>query len=435
MTGAPSSIWTCSVDTSGSQPVAALKLSHNLGTPRPFTIKGVCYSPCPINAANSNAPGLGDWFWDSYSGPGYGITDWGALWQRDLGNIAAMGANTIRVYNMISRQINQDGTYPQPWNSGQLFTHQAFLDACLAQGLYVVVGIGLPQQMFWTDPPGPSAMAGETDFWNNVLSETVTQLGTHPAVLGFIFMNEWDANLVTYPYPIGAPTNLDTVSYWWSQIQALAAVVKAAAPGKLVGIALHDDPNICGGAASYMAQCPSVDFWGVNSYQTQTFEPVFGSTPAGPGYAGLTGDALKPVLLTEWGMPATTRTDPSNPATICQTTQSIANAAAVATTMLPLAYAETLCLGLCYFEYCDEWWNQAGSPNIYTWYGGPAAPGFPNGYWDQDGFGLYQTIPGAGKDGGSVWCQDGGYGQPCTPIDSMDIRQATVSAVTTAFGS
>lgn len=435
--GAPSSNWSCSAEINANgTAVASLQLSVNSGTPLSFTIKAVCYSPCPINGSNGSAPNLGDWFWDSYSGPGYNISGWNGLWERDLPNLAKMGANTIRVYNMMSRQLNTDGTYPQPWNSGQLFTHDNFLNACQAQGLYVIVGIALPQQLFWTDPPGPAPTQGELDFWNNVLNETAVQVGSHPAVLGFVFMNEWDSTLVTYPQPPSEPTNLAAVQYWWSQIEQLASVIKTAAPGKLAGIAVHDDPNICGLASAYMAQCPSINFWGVNTYQTQSLQPVFGSIPnIGPGYGGLTGTALKPVILTEWGMPATTRTDPNKPATICQTTTSIANAASVVTDMVPQAYAEPVCVGLCYFEYSDEWWNQGGSPNIYTWWGGTAAPGFPNGYWDQDGFGLYHTIPGAGANGGSIWSQNGGTGEPALPLDTMDIRQATVSAVQTAFNA
>ncbi|HEY9025954.1 MAG TPA: hypothetical protein VIP05_16755 [Burkholderiaceae bacterium] len=429
---AASTTWTCSVDTSASPPRATLAVSVDGGAPTPFAIRGACYSPCPVNGANSYGPNLGDWFWDSYSGPGYSITGWDELWQRDLPNLVAMGVNTVRVYNMMSRQLNPDGSYPQPWNGGHLFTHANFLDACQAAGVQVLVGIGLPQTMFWSAPPGPVAAPGEIEFWTNVLSETAAQVGAHPAVLGFVFMNEWDAGLVTYPQPPGDPTNLDAVDYWWSQVEALAAAVKGAAPTKLVGIAVHDDPNICGGAASWMAECPDVDFWGVNSYQTSSFASVFGATPSGPGYDGVAGAALKPVLLTEWGMPATTRTTPSDPSTICQTPQSIAKAAGVVAEMLPQAYGESLCIGLCYFEYSDEWWNQGGAPNLYTWWGGSQAAGFPNGYWDQDGFGLYQTIPGAGAGGGAIWSN--ANNAPATPLDKMVARAATIAALKAVFG-
>ncbi len=89
--------------------------------------------------------------------------------------------------------------------------------------------------------------------------------------------------------------------------------------------------------------------------------------------------------------------------TACYPRQTEANVAAVINTMLPAAYAEELNLGLCYFEFCDEWWNQSGydiaaqascsgatgpnapnggsggssftMPKVHTWYDGPIACG------------------------------------------------------------
>jgi hypothetical protein len=441
----PSTTWEVFVDSSTASPSATLELSMSGAPAERVTLRGVCYSPCPINGSNAFAPAIGDWFWDTYtyisSGQQYTITGWQALWERDLPNLRALGANTIRIYSMLSRQLNTDGNFPSPWNSGTLYTHTTFLDQCWNGGtnpLYVLVGIPLPQAMFWQQIYDTTPQS-EIDFWTNVLRETVEQVATHPAVLGFIIQNEWDSNVVTYG------SNTKYVEFWWSQVEAMAQIVKTAAPTKLVGMADHDDPNICGQAASYMAQCPSMDFWGVNTYQTVSFSPVFGPVPhIGPGYEGLTGAALKAVILTEWGMPATSHQQADNPATIYSDTATQTNSAAILANLLPQAYGQFpngvtsypmgLCLGLYYFEYSDEWWNQGAPSNIYTWYGGPAAPGFPNGYWDQEGFGLYQIQRGAGLQNDSpIWCQSGGNGGPCTPIDTMIERLPTVQAVQSAF--
>jgi len=48
-----------------------------------------------------------------------------ALWARDLPRIRDLGANAIRVYRMISRQLNTNGTLPAP-GTGQLFTHKLY---------------------------------------------------------------------------------------------------------------------------------------------------------------------------------------------------------------------------------------------------------------------------------------------------------------------
>jgi hypothetical protein len=141
--------WTCTVDPISK--AASLKVSRNDGAPDAKTIRGVCYSPAPINGSNKYAPALGDWYWDDFGS----ITGWKALWQRDLPRMRGL-VNAIRIYCSLSRQLNSDGSFPVPWNSGQSFTHQTFLDWCWNSGaagdqdpIYVLVGIPLPATMFW----------------------------------------------------------------------------------------------------------------------------------------------------------------------------------------------------------------------------------------------------------------------------------------------
>jgi hypothetical protein len=419
--------WGVAVDAATHS--ATLTVSVDGAPPSPVRLKGVCYSPAPLNGSNAFAPAIGDWFWDSFGDhTNFFIQGWDALWARDLPRIRALGANTIRVYSTISRQLNTDGTFPAP-GTGQLFTHTNFLDACWNQGqdpLYVLAGIPLPAPMYWKAQYQPDSP--ETQFWNSVIQETAAQLGTHPAILGFIIQNEQDGPAVTYGNP-------DFAQFWWGQVQAFAAVVKAAAPTKLVGMATHDDPNIPGQAASYMAQCPAMDFWGVNTYQTINFDGVFDPIPnIGPGYDGLTGGALKPVILTEWGMPATSHSNPADPATIYEDATTRAKAANVVSEVAPLADTQPLCLGLYYFEFCDEWWNESLAPNVSTWWGGTPASGFPNGFWDQDGFGLYSIARGPGLNNSDpIWVQNGGFGQPETPIDVHTERTELTTALAAAF--
>lgn len=437
--------WACELDSSvPGKPSATLDVSINFAEGQSITLKGMCYSPCPINGSNGFAPALGDWFWSSYSGTGYSITGWGVLWARDLSNIRALGVNTLRVYSMLSRQLNGDGTYPNPWNSGQLMTHVDFLDACWNGGtnpLYVLAGIPMPQAMYWLTDYN-NTPADEKSFWENVLTETVTNLSSHPAIVGFIIQNELDSELVTWPNPPSQPTNLDDVDFWWEQVAKFSAAAKTAMGSnkKLVGMAVHDAPQIPTYAQSYMANVPDLDFWGVNTYQTQSFDPVFDDLGSFIGYNSLAGDALKPVLLTEWGMPATSHHSASDPSTIYADTSTIARAAAIVSSVAPDAYLQPLNLGLYYFEYCDEWWNQNGSPNIYTWYGGAVAAGFPNGYWDQEGFGLYAQSRGLVNNkplpnNAPIWQQTGGTGAPALPVDVATARSGTVTALTTVFQS
>ncbi len=418
--------WRCAVDPASGAATLTVSRSDPGGPPTPVALKSLCYSPAPLNASNAFAPAIGDWFWDG-SPP---ISGWDALWARDLPAIRALGANTIRVYCMLSRQLNPDGTIPDPWDQGRLFTHQAFLDRCWDASappearapIYVLVGIPLPSRMFWKTQHDQTP-AAEIAYWTQVLGETAKTLGRHPAVMGFTIQNEQDGAQVCYGDP-------DLAAFWWGQAEAFAAAVKADAPGKLVGMAVHDDPNIPGKAAAHMAGCPHIDFWGVNTYQTRSFDSVFNPVPGvGPGYAGMTGAALKPVILTEFGIPATGHRSPSDPSTIHEDAGTRAGAARVAGAMVAEAYRYPLGLGLYYFEFCDEWWNEPLAPDIHTWWGGAPAGGFPNGWWDQDGFGLHSIARGGGlPNDAPVWVNDG----PNT-IDAHTERTELTAAVRAAF--
>jgi hypothetical protein len=419
----PTTKWTCSVDSSGKATLLCQVTEDNQppGTPFPFRVKGVCYSPAPINGSNKFAPALGDWYWDDYTVPnGPTIHGWQPLWQRDVPLMhTRLSANAVRVYCMLSRQLMPNGNFPQPWNSGHRFTHNKFLDYCFNTGAppldrharYVLVGIPIPATMLWLEQYN-KASPWEKDYWNHVLVETAQSVAQHPGVMGFTIQNEQDGADVCYNNPTWA-------AFWWGQVEKFAAAVKQVAPNKIVGMATHDDPNIPLKAASYMAKCPSIDFWGVNTYQTQTLDSIFKL------YSALPAAARKAVLLTEWGMPATTRRDPKNPATIYDDATTRQKAANVLNLVVPQAYRHPLCIGLHYFEFCDEWWNQPEAPNIYTWWSGPPAPGFPNGYWDNDGFGLYSVKRGGSlPNNAPIW--DSARNGPALPIDvHMDRTELT----------
>jgi hypothetical protein len=427
--------WTCGVD-SGK---AWLKVSINGGAATPIVLKGACYSPAPMNGSNKFGPAIGDWFWDDFTVNGTTITGWDALWARDIPSIQGLKANSIRVYCMLSRQLTSDGKFPSPWNGGHLFSHNQFLDhGCWGgspvgtNALWVLVGIPLPDQMFWQDQWDPGSQL--TEFWTNVLQETAADLGQHPAVMGFTIQNELDGSGM-YDQSPGA-------AFWWSQAEKWAKIVKDAAPGKLVGMAVHDAPPIpdqAGAKYGYMAQCTHIDFWGVNTYQTANFDSIFNGNSDYPiGYSGLTGTALKPVIITEWGLPATGHRDPNDFSTIYEDATTRANTAKYIAGVLPNAFQQPLCLGAYYFEFCDEWWNQPDPDNthrnnICTWYGGTPDGGFPNGYWDQKGFGLYSISRGNGPDHNcdNIWGDNG----PAMPIDVHTERTELTTQVRNAFSA
>jgi hypothetical protein len=263
----------------------------------------------------------------------------------------------------------------------------------------------------------------------------------HPAVLGFTVGNEIDlAGYVVDPANPHSPQ----VRYWWEHLQKYSQTVKTLAPNKLVGIGFFDNPNIVKFSESYMNQCTSIDFWGVNTYQTKNFDPVFGNSTL-TGYNNLTGVALKSVVLTEWGLPATGHHDPNDRFSIYSDTGTETKTADVVANVLPKAYQEPLCAGVAYFEFSDEWWKQDqpnGKPILYEWYGGNPNINFPNGYWDEEGFGLY-SIERAGYNGTNpeirqlppyfLW-QDPYYNGPYQP-DVLTKRTPVFDAVEKVFST
>jgi hypothetical protein len=392
------SLWKAKVDVGSKKETLTVTRSDD-NTTSPFVVQGICYSPCPMNASNKDGPALGDWYWDTLVNPenpgDVWAYAWESVWARDLNKLRALGINCIRVYSMLYKQIGLNGEIPTETTYPTLpkFTHRKFLDLCWNNGknpIYVIVGIPMDPLLFRVDADTKAIQY----YWEHVLVDTAKDLEKHPAILGFTVGNEVDAPGYTWDK---ADPDSAKVKHWWAQVEKYAQMVKTVAPNKLVGIANHDFREIVGVSKKYMGTCISLDFWGVNSYQTSTFDSVFG-TDGGPGYDDVTGVALKPVILTEWGLPATGRHDPNNPLSIYSNNATETKTADVVAVVLPKAYQQPLCAGVTYFEYSDEWWKQGETPNLYTWYGGTSNPGFPNGYWDDEGFGVF-SIERAGYDG------------------------------------
>eukprot|EP01084_Bolivina_argentea_P149050 260465_1 len=396
--------WTVSISDDNATLSYTTNTSPN--NPTAFTIKGICYSPCPIGNANTLGPNIGDWFWDSFkTSNGVQIWNWSRYWdtnRHDLDNIKSIGANTIRVYCMLSYQLNGNGN---GFKTDHQFTHSAFLDACHKRGLFVLVGFPMPVTMFQNES-GPTLPSNED--WINNFTTLVKAAGQHPAVIGFIFMNEQDGTGTSYSK---TKTPNDTIKqqldYYWSQCEMIATIAKTNAPNKLCGQAFHDLPQQWTLTnAQYLNKMKNVDFWGVNTYQTSSLQSIFNKNPpAGPndveplGFNNLNISKYpyiyKPVILTEIGWPATGHKNKNQADSIYYDEKTGENTANTIKKIIPQIKSYPLCLGMCYFEYCDEWWSQAdpnGNPYpIYLWYGGNFVDNFPNHYWDNEGFGLYQT--------------------------------------------
>lgn len=348
---------------------------------KPFFAKGVCYSPVPWGASPNWTP-FGDFF----------FPPWTAIWQRDIAAMRAAGINTIRIYNMqlVINGVSRD--------------HTPFLDACWNGGVdpvYVLVGCGAVSDLAIYTPwktTGPRRDAAK-----QTLAGLARALGTHPAVMGFVVGNEVN----------NGETRVN--AEFWKFIDGLAVAAKTAAPNKLTTMALVDDSMISPTQGDKYV--PHLDVWGINSYrglskpaQQCNFDELWTTYAA---------QSTKPLLLSEWGAPASTHDAQGN---LIFTPQVAADldlyvAGHYADTVFNAVNTTSnggsanpnarnwspVCVGSTYFEWTDEWWKMDSKyPNL------PCAatiqnPGpsknasFPGGWGDEECFGLNAIEP-AGPD-------------------------------------
>ncbi len=479
---APKTKWSVITKDDGKFQVRVSKhLAGKADTESDFVIKGVCYSPTPINVLGDGAPNIGDFFFDSSVNPS-GVTtffNWYGLWgfgslgdgyyaREDLKKIRNLKANTIRVYSMLSRQQNDLATHPKlPEFPDPLTqehrTHKQFLDACWNNGddpLYVIVGIPIPAELIYQSLQ-LSGTAAKRDFYDHVLRETIADLKDHPAVLGFTLQNELNNGVEAFPNGHGGQMTADqpltgaqnaASDFYWGKIKEHSDYSKTTAPDKLNGVVFHDFREVAQYASSfptsggtYLERAENLDFVGVNTYQTVNYNDQYVN-----GWGGIQGPGRKPMLFAELGFPATTRDESGDPATIKETPESRANTAAAIRRMLPQAYSNEVSIGACYFEFSDEWWKQISNTKQIQvgnetktvratdqWYGGNRDDGFPNKYWDEEGFGLYSIarFPGL-KNSDPVMVNVGGHDiGPDRRLDRLTERTEITKVVREIFGS
>ena len=441
-----------------------------------FRIKGVCYSPTPINMSNKDAPAVGDLFWDSFktAAGNNNIYGWAAYWlnffdpgiggnsRADLDKIRSLGANTIRLYSCISYQLGGNGQFvDQNDPNTHRFSHKQFLDACYdhnsERSLHVIVDIPMPDACFQyhikeaTEETNPTVRAQliaqraqQIAWWEDNFRKTVEDLSKHPAVIGFNIMNEQDAARSAHPNA-GAGPSTDETDYFYSQSAKYAGIVKSIDSTKLCGWGFHDSPDLVvfgkqwpASGPKYLEQMSNFDYWGVNSYQTVNLDSLTGQGFRG-SYADLPESMKKPLLLTELGWPSTGHNDQGQ---LYDDAQTHANTARVLTSLFNQVYSSPLYLGACYFEFCDEWWKQPNGSNS-NWDPGNVSSGFPNGYADEEGFGLYSVKRGAGRSnddlpyitfGDNPTAEFGDKG-PRMPYDVLTPRQPVIDALKAVFAN
>jgi|HubBroStandDraft_5_1064220.scaffolds.fasta_scaffold00517_2 hypothetical protein len=241
-----------------------------------FFVKGMVYSPTPIGNGVSDPPSLDDPLRDGNM----------AIWSRDLPLMRAMGVNVVHVYNTVGP--------PHDKNTGPI---SKWLDAAWNNGtdpIYVLLTV-------YVDASCLDSNDCATDLAMQYRS-LAQKYAAKPAVMGVVISNE----IIKPPYWTSAK--------WWGNFNRLAEGARAGFaagghPDKIVTTS-NDDAVIKAGGVEHLAGIyygeqhgAKVDVWGDNPYRGRTFTGLFDQ---------IRMDTTKPVLLTEYGAPASYHPDWAN---------------------------------------------------------------------------------------------------------------------------
>ena len=262
-----------------------------------FEVRGICYSPVPINESVYFAP-YGDYFTPEYS----------FIWLRDLPLIKAMGVNLVRIYGWSPRA-----------------DHSMFLDALHAHGLKLMATFYMGDAT--ETPVGTLAQRKQViEHFRN----QVKQYASHPALLFWSFGNElngiWNGFLQQLAnahehgeQPCGYDESFDDKGGCWVHsmgtprpgsdcakqtycvysrlfgfIEEATKAAKSVAD-VLVVSAFADVDSLYDKVARAGHVAPSVDAWTSQVYRGASF---------GDFFANMTNATDKPILLTEYGVDA-----------------------------------------------------------------------------------------------------------------------------------
>lgn len=384
---------------------------------QPFFAKGVCYFPLPLGNQSSRPP-YGDYFYNFPGDPPV----WKPYLDRDLPRMRAAGVNLIRLYSMWAWAAEDYVVSPLNGNKARTLGHGAFMDTAYNGGthpMYVLVNVFIEAGR-WSDRAYQLQI-------EDVYRQLATELKDHPAVMGFMVGNELNAETTR-----GNPR-------FWQWIDDLAGIVKAIAPDKLTTMALVDDGLLSIDAANQVAPrsgsavMPHLDVWGINNYRG-TMQSGFGDD----FWSSYRAKTSKPILLTEWGAPASTHVPDAGYAAGGVPVE-LPNRAQDQATYIRNHYNDmvdhsTLNAGVssggALFMWADQWDKQecpTCSPLAQD--GTNGTGGFPGKWWDEEWFGIHAIAKDPGRPHAENW--NVAAGRP-HPADTL-VPRAAYDTIATLF--
>lgn len=348
---------------------------------KPFTALGMNYSPMPIGGSQV--------FDESDRGDTYG-PDWSFVHDRDLPIMRSMGINSIRIYNFYPWKFPSI-EIPE-WNEALDLDHTSFLDKLWNNGdkpIYIWISFHMPicfhyktspskptnryswrlqsGQWAYLDPDWDAADEATRKFVENAYIKLVEKYGTHPAVIGFVLGNEQNDEISRFN------------PYYWNFINTIAGKIKTIVNKKLTMISIVDDGNLSVRAAESIGLIYNIDVWGINSYRgtkDEGFDILFTE------YATLSN---KPLLITEYGPPASTRDENNN--VIIMPENAKDQATYIKVHFDDMINHRHICSGGYIFEWVDEWWKHK-NPESHDPSDAPNGA-YPGGHGDEEFFGIF----------------------------------------------
>ncbi len=378
-----------------------------------FFAQGMGYYPLPIGNTANTTP-YGDYF---YNFQGQDMV-WKNIVERDVPKMRSTGVNVVRLYAMWTCAAADYTLDPLCTNKAFTIYHNKFLDMLYNNGqdpIYLLVGVYTENN--WSDPTYQSQI-------ENIYKQVATELKDHPAVMGFMIGNELNADFKNDPN-------------FWAWVNKVGKMIKEIAPDKLTTVALIDDGFQSLDAINQIGPkengtvMPYIDAWGINNYRGDSSSSGPNSGFTAGFWSGYQSRSSKPLLMTEWGVPASMHVpDEAYPSGI---PQELPNNAEDQATFIKNHYKDMvqnstinggISSGGTLFMWADQWDKQecdACSPSTHDGTASGPTGNFPGNWWDEEWFGLHSVT----KDPSRPWDQnwDVANNKPY-PADTLTERAA-----------
>lgn len=246
-------------------------------------------------------------------------------------------------------------------------TDKTVLDAFATAGIRIIMGF--PSYDDRGGNAGPDMQTGSYKTY-------ITTYKNHNAILMWCFGNEYNY----HPEWFG-----NNVSNWYSALNTAAGQAHTLDPNHPTATAHGDLPT-----TSAISACPNVDVWGMNVYRGDNPSIVFTTWQ---------GRSTKPMFLSESGADSWDTNNNKED----KTAQATAN---YNIAQKVLSY-KTICSGICFFEFNDNWWKHTGgSPSVQETGGFSGGTPYDN-YSNEEWYGMvdiYRNPKPVHATYKSLWC-------------------------------